>query len=173
MKKDGRRSLTLGKELTWMKQFFYGLHLISCEDIGLKNSLLKNELTDRKNCEKVAMDWLKQWSQDPDLAIDTRVVVPIARDTQARRMRLWSTIGVRGVKLTVFYAKAPRWRSKKEQGPWKVLDAGQLQTANYVILTDDFAEYEISGFTAPTRAEFRSLCNKGENKAEILKVLQK
>lgn len=172
-KRGGERALTLGAELKWMKEFFYGLHLISCEDIGLKDALLKDELGDKAACEKTAKEWLKTWSKDPDLAVDTRVVVPIARDTQTKRLRLWSTIGVRGVKLTARYVSAPKWRSVKEKGDWVELERYQLQSAHYVILTDDFAEYEISGFTPPTRDEFRSQCNQGSTKKEILKVLQK
>ncbi|MDF1660458.1 MAG: hypothetical protein P1V97_01715 [Planctomycetota bacterium] len=155
LKKGGTRPLSLAKELKWMKQFFYGLHLISCEDIGLKNSLLKNELKDKQACEDTAKEWLGQWTKDVDLSMDTRVVVPVARDTETRRMRLWSTIGVRGVKLTAWYVTAPKWRPVDEKGKWIDLERYQMQSAQYVILTDDFAEYEIGGFSPPTREEFR------------------
>lgn len=173
LKKGGTRSLSLAKELKWMKQFFYGLHLLSCEDIGLKNSLLKDELKDKEACEKTAKEWLGQWTKDPDLSVDTRVVVPIAQDARTRRTRLWSTIGVRGVKLNAWYVTAPKWRSLKKKEKWVELERYQLQRSDYIILTDDFAEYEIGGFIPPTREEFRRRCNRGQTKKEVLKELQK
>ena len=55
-KQDGVRETALMDELAWMRRFFYGLHLISCEDIGLKPSLLDGEVPDARDCFKTAED---------------------------------------------------------------------------------------------------------------------
>ena len=45
-------------ELQAMGGLFYGLYLISCEDIGLKPALAADEGVDRAQCSIAAAEWL-------------------------------------------------------------------------------------------------------------------
>ncbi|MHC5538403.1 hypothetical protein ACYOEI_09260, partial [Singulisphaera rosea] len=77
LREAGTREPDLHAELRSMRDLFYGLYLLSAEDIGLKPNLTEGEAVDRDACEKVANDWLANLKDDPDLAADTRVAVPI------------------------------------------------------------------------------------------------
>ena len=116
LKDGGERSKTLLEELHWMREFFYGLHLLSAEDIGMAPALRSDEPVDRAACEARATQWLANYRDDLDLRLDTRVSVPIYFDVPRRRTRLWATIGVRLAKLHVSYARPPRIRPLNQQG---------------------------------------------------------
>jgi hypothetical protein len=75
----GEREPNLHGELHFMRDLFYGLYLVSAEDIGLKPDLAKGELDDEDRCYRLAVDWLPKALTDRDIAADTRVMVPIAR----------------------------------------------------------------------------------------------
>ena len=80
LKEEGERSKTLLDELRWMREFFYGLHLLSAEDIGMAPALRPDEPVDRPACEAKATEWLASYGKDADLAVDTRVSVPLYFD---------------------------------------------------------------------------------------------
>src|SRR3954462_13606046 len=80
LREGGVREQDLDTELGLMRELFYGLYLLSCEDIGLKPSLQVDEPVDRTRCERFAADWLAHALKDADLGADTRVSVPIVVD---------------------------------------------------------------------------------------------
>ncbi len=121
MKEGGVRSKPLKEELAWMKHYFYGLHLIACEDIGMKPTLLEGELLDAAAAKKLAEEYLAHWEQDADLAVDTRVSVPIA--DMGAGFRLWSVLGVKGIQLKAGYASPPKGRPKDAPKGWQPNDA--------------------------------------------------
>ncbi len=111
---DGPREDDLAAELDRMIALFYGLYLISAEDIGLAVELHPDEPVDVERSRAEALDWLSTIADDPDLAVDTRVAVPVFRDPNRQRQRLWCTLGVRFVKLDVGYAVPPHIRPIEE-----------------------------------------------------------
>jgi hypothetical protein len=129
LKAGGERSKTLLEELRWMRDFFYGLHLLSAEDIGMPPALRPDEPVDRAACEAKAGEWLASYIKDPDLAVDTRVSVPLYFTTipSDRRTRLWATIGVRLAKLDVSYAKPPKIEPADGAGGWQEASWDQLE----------------------------------------------
>lgn len=171
---SGPRATPLMEELAWMRRYFYGLHLISCEDIGLKPQLLKGEADDAADCSATALKWLENWETDVDLAADTRVSVPVAVDYQANRLHLWNTLGVRGAKLDVSYALPPRWRQVGDAGAgWEKIESYNTQPAHYVILVDEYASVERNSLKIQTREEFRALCDRAKTKERIVEELKK
>ena len=102
--KDGRRKPNLYAELESMRELFYGFYLVSADDIGLKTALFKDESVDVERCYRRASDWLPKAFDDPDLAADTRVSVPIFVDRQRQVTRLWATVGVRLATLEHLHA---------------------------------------------------------------------
>src|SRR5262249_46454239 len=80
LKKGGERSPSLHAELQQTRDLFYGLYFLSAEDIGMKPELAKDETVDRERAVKEATEWLAKAFEDPYLAIDTRVSVPIYVD---------------------------------------------------------------------------------------------
>ncbi|MBE7490871.1 MAG: hypothetical protein HS108_03765 [Planctomycetes bacterium] len=173
-RQGGWRRLPLGDELEEMRLLFYGLHLVSCEDIGLKHQLLPGELENHDYARALAARWLRDWPKDPDLAADTRVAVPVYYDF-GRSTKFWGTIGVRAVPLAARWATPPSWRPMPADGnppaDWAVMEPRNLTDARFVILVDEFAEFERKGSTALSRAAFRKLCDRGATKPEILSAL--
>jgi hypothetical protein len=167
----GERNQTLLNELRSMREMFYGLHLLSAEDIGMAPALRPDEPVDRSICEARVTEWLASYGQDADLRVDTRVSIPIYFDGKHQRTRLWSTIGVRLAKLDVSYARPPKIKPAEGPSEWQDVAPDQLETVEYVIAVDEVAEIDVPGLQPLTRQEFRDVCNARKTKPEILEAL--
>ncbi len=173
LREAGPREPNLHAELRSMRDLFYGLYLLSAEDIGAKPALLEGETIDRENCEKAASDWLARLKTDLDLAADTRVSVPLFYDLRTNSVRLWMTIGVRLAALDARYARGPQARPADGSGDWKPVEPYKLLPIEYLIPVDEFAEVELKGGRVLSRAELRAICDRMKTKEKILEALQK
>jgi hypothetical protein len=173
LKEGGQRGSSLLAELRWMREFFYGLHLLGVEDIGMTPALRPDEPVDRAACEAKAKEWLASYVQDSDLKVDTRVSVPLYYDIARQRTRLWATIGVRLAKLEASYARPPKIKPVAGAGDWQEVQPYQLEAAQYLIAVDEFAEVEIPGLGPLTRQEFRDVCNAHKTRSEIVQALDR
>lgn len=171
LKEGGKRGLPLGRELAWMKTFFYGLHLISCEDIGMKPLLLEGELPSKQHSLQAAADWLSHWRQDPDLSADTRIIVPVAQDIERQAVRYWATLGVHAARLNAHYARAPQWRTPPAKDKASQWESAETSGGNWIILVDDFAEIESRRPRAPTRDEFRAIVDRETTREKVVVAL--
>jgi hypothetical protein len=171
LREGGQRARTLLEELRWMREFFYGLHLLSAEDIGMAPALRPDEPVDRSLCEAKASEWLASYGKDADLKVDTRVCVPLYFDIVHGRTRLWATIGVRLAKLDVSYGRPPKIKLAQGAGEWQEVQPRQLEGVEYVIAVDEFVEVEIPGIGPLTRKEFREVCDAYKTKPEIVRAL--
>ena len=136
LSEGGERSQNLLEELRWMRELFYGLHLLSAEDVGMAPALRPDEPVDRAACRAKAREWLASYRDDADLKVDTRVSVPIYFDVARQRTRLWTTIGVRLAKFNVSYARPPGSARTTEKGDGRSITPDQLEAAEYVIAVD-------------------------------------
>ena len=173
LREGGEREMDLHAELRWMRDLFYGLSLLSAEDIGLKPALLDGEAVDRDASEKVAADWLAKIASDPDLAADTRVSVPVYSDPRTGLVRLWMTIGVRLTALDARYVRGPRVRPTDGSGDWQAVESYKLSPIQYIIPVDEFAEVEVKGGRVFNRAELRAICDRMKTKEKIVEALRK
>jgi hypothetical protein len=170
--KDGERPQDLGTELRDMRDLFYGLYLVSAEDIGMKPQFRDGEPVQADRCYRTASAWLETALGDRDLAEDTRVAVPVVVDPQRQVTRLWLTLGVRLAKLDASYARPPSLKPAKGQGDWRLAEGYQLGSAEYLIPVDEFAEVELPGLRVLTREELRSVCDREKTKDAILQALR-
>ncbi len=173
LKQDGLRSQNLHTELHGMRDLFYGLYLISAEDIGLESALAAEERVEEERCYQLAAAWLPQAFADEDLAADTRVAVPIYVDPPNDITRLWVTLGVRLTKLEAQYAHPPHLKPAKAAGSWRVVESFRLAPANYLIPVDEFAEVELRGLRVLSREELRAVCDREKTKEAIMQALRK
>ncbi|MBN1670586.1 MAG: hypothetical protein JXR37_06115 [Kiritimatiellae bacterium] len=171
LKKDGHREHSLGAELNAMCNRFHGFYLVACEDIGMNPRFLAGEQVDRQEAKGAALAWLTRMKDDPDLARDTRVAVPIAVDLTRHSTRLWATLGVRLAHLEASYARPPKVRPK-DGGDWQEPEHWMLSESRYVIAVDEFAEFAMPGSDALTRDEFRKLCDRHKTKDQIVNALK-
>jgi hypothetical protein len=175
--KEGQRMPDLQSELNGMRDLFYGLYLVSSDDIGLAPSFAEGELpyeaTEQERCYQLAAEWLPQAFADADLAADTRVSVPVFVDLERGVTKLWVTLGVRLAKLEASYAIAPRIKPADAEGEWRDIEAWKLETSRYLIPVDEFAEVELRGVRVLTREELRGICDREKTKVAIVNALQK
>jgi hypothetical protein len=172
LKQDGKRTLDLASELRFMRDLFHGLYLMSAQDIGLKPALAADESVDQPRCLGLAADWLNKAFTDEDLAVDTRVAVPIYVDYQRGTTRLWLTLGVRLARLDARYARPPQVKSANGT-EWQAVNEYLLEASNYLIPVDEFAEVELPGLKVLSREELRAICDREKTKEQILAALQK
>jgi hypothetical protein len=173
LREEGERPATLRDELASMRDLFYGVALLSAEDIGLRLPLHDDEPVDRDRCERLASEWLAHATEDPDLAVDTRVSIPIYVDPARNLTRLWATLGVRMTRLEASFARPPRIRPAEGSEDWKAVAPYTLGTSYYLIAVDEFAEVELRGNRALTRKELRAACDQHKTKEAIVSALER
>lgn len=171
LREGGERASDLGTELRSMRDRFYGFYLVGCEDIGMAPELSDDEPVDRAACQAAALDWLGSWEKDPDLAVDTRVSVPIMVDVARGVTRLWATLGVRLARLETSFARGPMARPS-DDAEWERLSGDQLVGRTYLIAVDEFAEFELSGGRVLTRDELRAICDREKTRERIVNAMR-
>ncbi|MBS0264776.1 MAG: hypothetical protein JSS02_22770 [Planctomycetes bacterium] len=171
LRQAGAQQDNLATELAIQRDRFYGLYLISCEDIGHKPALKNGEAMDPEACYQAAADWLTKLADEADLAEDTRVAVPIYIDPARRTTRLWVTLGVRLTKLEARFVRAPRLQPANGTEPWQEVEDWKLNTAFHVIPVDEFVEVNVPSLAPPNREELRKLCNEHKTREQIVEAL--
>jgi hypothetical protein len=171
LRPDGPRELDLYNELHFQRDLFYGLYLISAEDLGLKPCLAADEPVKVEDCYRLANDWLAKAFQDRDLAQDTRVAVPIFIDGNSDSTRLWLNLGVRMASLDAEYARPPHVKSKQER-EWRQVKDEEMEPSQYLIAVDEFAEATVPGQHVPTREGLGKVCDQKRTKERILAEIE-
>ncbi|HVX15281.1 MAG TPA: hypothetical protein VHC22_29095 [Pirellulales bacterium] len=183
LREDGPRNKDLWEELNWMRDLFYGFYLVSAEDIGMRAGPFAAEGTavpltaDEKNtahahegvCYDLALEWLNDIDHDTDLAVDTRVAVPVYVDRRRGATRLWASLGVRLTRLQASYEVPPKMKPVDGDEDWSM--PSSLIPSYYIIPVDEFAEVELSGLRVLDREELREVCDRAHTKAAIVREL--
>jgi hypothetical protein len=174
LRAGGTRATNLAEELESQRALFYGFYLLSLEDIGLRPDVADGEVANVDAARQRALEWLQGYADDPDLAVDTRVVVPVAINPLRGTTHLWGTAGVRLARLEVRYDSqfAPSIRVAGSEDEWKPFD-GDLTSTTYLIPVDEFVSVEIERLDCPTREEFRNLCDQAESAEELVELLKR
>jgi hypothetical protein len=174
LRESGPREMNLAEELTAQRELFYGCYLLAVEDVGLPPAVSADELTDPPAARKRALEWLAHWSDDPDLAVDTRVIVPVAVDTIRMATNLWGTAGVRMAHLDTSFAPGfgPSVRPAGSIEDWKPAEHYTLESKRYLIPVDEFVTVEIPRLDCPTREQFRQICDQAGTSEKIREALQ-
>jgi len=141
---------------------FFGLYLVSCQDLGLKPAMSQPGDPDPAAWSALAADadqWLLKLSGDPLAAKDVRVMIPIAQ-VDADRWRYWAVIGVRSTLAGYSYIEGDDVSPPKPE-----------EQARVWLPTEQFLEVERGG-TPLTREEFRSLCDQNGTAEGIKAALE-
>jgi hypothetical protein len=169
LREGGERSMDLHSELQLMRRLFYGCYLLSAEDIGMDPALKADEGVDREVCRKEAEAWLKKIHEDPDMAVDTRVIVPVFTDLDNNQTHVWATAGVRLARLDASYLHShPPSIRPKSGGDWKQVEGWKLHASHYLIPVDEFVSTNRKGLGALNREEYRKLCDAADGDKEKL-----
>jgi hypothetical protein len=159
---SGPTTTTLRAQLHQSRDLFFGLYLVSCQDLGMRPLL--DAAGDPKSSErdalaKAADAWLLGLPSDPVTKSDVRVMIPIAQLDETH-WRYWAVIGVRTTLAGYSFidgmdvsAPAPDKQTRAE-----------LPTEQFLEVT--------SSATPLTRDEFRSLCDKYQTADAIKAALE-
>ncbi len=170
---QGTRKQPLLEELRDIERLFYGCYAISAEDIGLGLNLAEDEQAVLAESRSIAGKWLTSYTDDSDLAVDTRVIVPVAEDLSRGVISVWATSGIRFSRLKTNYVSEAPPRVRTSDGEeWTPLKPEQLGDATYLLPVDEFVSVQIPSSRILNRKEFQDLCNGAKNKEELVQRLQ-
>jgi hypothetical protein len=178
---DGQRATEpLATEIQRMKQIFYGLYMISCQDLGTKSVFQATDEIDPDECQRVAGEWLAQAFDDPDFALDGRYISPgfsiRSRDPgQTEQLVMtWANLGFRLLKFRSSFAQRPQIRP--EGGIWQGADPEILGTSHYIMPTIQFRAIDLLSRGGLAPKQFREICDKANQDpakiAELILALQ-
>jgi len=164
---------TLAQSLDAMIDRHYGLFLISADSVGLDPmaQLLPNESAelDLPAARQAASDWLATWADDPDVARDSRVIVPVAADAETQESIYWAVIGVKAIRFNAAFVEDHE--PEFVMGDFCDLDA--FVDHDYTLLVEEMVEVRMPISTPPpTRDELRALANDAGDKDSIVSALE-
>ena len=153
----------LDTELRDLSLLCYGLYDRLCLEIGQHPEYLPDEMDEAavEDANAMLQRWLDTLADDPDLARDTRVAVPIAVEPGVRA-HYWATGGVRLQRVAYEY-------------DFKPYVAGNVEVtyapAYYYLPTDIFLEFERPSSEPLTRSEYRVLCDRCQDEDALRTAL--
>ncbi len=170
LSETGHRPMNIRDEMVYMQELYYGLYLLSCEDIGLKPSFTSGAWSETKSRE-TAETWLASWVSDVDLSVDMRVSVPVFKDLINNKTQMWGTVGIRFSHLFANYETPPSVKDRYSN-TWYEEHLFNCDTAKYLIPVLDFAEFTLKELQVLTREEFRAVCDQYSTREEIVEALE-
>lgn len=152
---------SLDEELKQTMLFCYGLYERLSLEIGERPLYLIDEMhaLEIEEARAVFDCWFKGWQADPALLTDSRVAVPVA--DRLTHYTYWGTAGVRLEPVVYKYLDKPDVSGRVEP---------EFVPCKTYLPTDFFFEFSRPPQTSLTRAEFRSLCDKGQDVPALYKI---
>lgn len=152
---------SLDDELKQAMLFCYGLYEKLSLEIGQPPLYLPDEVNalDLEEARAVFDRWYTGWQEDPALLADARVAVPVA--DRMTHYTYWGTAGVRLEPVVYKYLDKPDVSGKVEP---------EFVPCKIYLPTDFFFEFSRPRQTSLTRAEFRALCDKGQDVHALYKA---
>ncbi|MGI8977928.1 MAG: hypothetical protein ACR2FY_01755 [Pirellulaceae bacterium] len=171
----GPVEMTLASELDLMERLFTGAYVVACREIGMKEELPKDLGAGQSADEQGAifLRWVASLPSDPDLAPDSRMMVPVFFDLQRQKTKVWVMLGWEHANCTLGYVKEP---GIKITGPDGKPAAGEeapeiiFHGSHRHLATPVFAEVYVTKLL--NRTEFRRHCDAYQTKAAILANLE-
>lgn len=159
-----RSSRSVAEELAGARELMVGFCLIGLAEIGLERPAAdKFPSVDRDRAFAAAKQWLAEFPNDPRLALDTRIVVPVTVEVDDRAVPIfihfWGTIGVRLLQAEADFRSLP-------QGA----DRGESMT--YLLPADKFIAFKRPYARGPlTRDEYRGVLDRSGTVAQAVERL--
>ncbi len=159
---EGETTDTLRQRIAQARDLFYGLYILSTQDLGFKpklDAIGDPEPTDHVSLASAADAWLLGLGSDPVAKSDVRVMVPIA-SLGGERYRYWAVIGVRGTLAGYSFIQG------MDMSPPDPELLGSVW-----LPTEQFLEVESSSEPLD-RDEFRALCDEHKSARAIAAALE-
>ncbi len=166
----GKVEKPLYEELLDMENLLYGTYLLTSKEIGMLPELNKDEL-DRLDFEKTrsfAKKWLLEYTDDPDVGSDVRMMVPVFYDIERRKTKVWVVMGYAVKPLRIWFKQSPQATITDKKGnpaKAKLEFHSTTQWLTYPVSAEVYVSKILN------RDEFRTLCDKYKTQSAILKAL--
>lgn len=164
---DGPVEKRLGEELDQFVKLFNGAAAASYRELGLEPPSRTVENAGEFNA------WRTGLSNDPDVARDARMMVPVFHDVGRKKTKVWAFLGWRTVPVDVEYRKEPTVlavESARPQGP----APAESPPVRFYGVRYEFAvpvTVELYVTRLLDRDEFRRHCDRHRTRAAILRHL--
>lgn len=172
-----RASKSIGAELQDMELLLYGLHALSARAIGSTIELGDGDLPFSPDMLARAKKLAADFTQEPDVASDPRVIVPVLVDPERKETHYWALIGVRALPIRAeFY---PGFEPKDITVGTQASGFGscyfrQFKRQEPYILIGKSAELVLpSSKPPPTRAQLRKACDENSTVQGIQDALSR
>lgn len=153
---EGAADRGLDEEIAWMIDLFDGAASSSAADIGVPT-------------QGAGRDVFQQWScwEDPDVAADCRMMVPVFYDLARRKTKAWVMLGWSSRLLSVAFDHLPPVTVRNAAGA-EVTGRYRIEpmAAHYEVACPEIAEVYVDRLL--DRDEFRALCDKRGTREAIL-----
>jgi len=176
---SGPVKINLAHELDDMERIFMGAYVVACREIGMKEELPEGfGGIPADDYAAIFLRWVASLPSDPDLAPDSRMMVPVFFDQQRQKTKIWVMLGWEHANCTLGYVKHPGITITGPDGkPAEFGKPGGEETPEIIfygahrhLATPVFAEVYVTKLL--NRAEFRRHCDTYKTKAAILANLE-
>jgi hypothetical protein len=169
----GPAKQNLDEELASMEKLFLGAHVVACRDLGLAEDAAAAAAGKPDEQAVHFLRWVASLGSDPDLARDSRMMVPVFFDLQRQKTKVWVMLGWTASGAAYGYDQAPKATVTGPDGkPAAGEDAPELvfHGAWRQLATPVFAEVYVTKLL--NRDEFRRHCDTYATQAAILSNLE-
>ncbi len=168
---SGTVSKNLHEELLEMEALFYGAYQVVAEEIGINSeSHLKARSKEvREADKKLARNWIRTCEDDPDVGIDSRMMVPVFYDINRQKIKVWVVFGYSNKPLTISFKKKPTVTKIIDTKGNRIEDNLKFKSTTKSLIYPVSSEIYVKKLL--NRSEFRSLCDKYRTQPDIIKAL--
>ncbi|MFN0017266.1 MAG: hypothetical protein ACKVP0_03340 [Pirellulaceae bacterium] len=171
----GPVDMNLADELDQMERLFSGAYIVACREIGLKEELPEGLGAGQSADDqaKTFLRWVASLSSDPDLAPDSRMMVPVFFDQERQKTKVWVMLGWEQANCSFGYVQEPGVKITSPDGkPVAGDDAPEVYFSgtHRSLANPVFAEVYVTKLL--NRTEFRRHCDTYQTNAAILANLE-
>jgi hypothetical protein len=169
--------------LAGMEGLFYGAHVRVCRELGLEHETMPGRNGEADDTH--FRDWASSSARDPDLAKDTRMMVPVFYDVERQAMKVWAMLGWSERPLTVDFHQPPqvldvertarprgkleelrrRFRKKPDETFPEIVFAPAYHRVAFPVTAELYVN------RLHDREDFRRLCDQHKTRTAILQAL--
>jgi hypothetical protein len=168
---DGTESdKPLFDELRAIQRLFYGLYIVTCEDLGTPPTFEAGDEVEKEVCRAEAIEWLAHAFDSKEASNDHRFISPMIdrRDSEKKQgdvlVMTWANCGYQLSKMTSSFVpeRGPQIRANKEGAIWGSPSSSELGESKYLLPVLRFRMMELVNRGSLPSNEFQEICDKAE-----------